>query len=79
MYVASGKRTGTGRREQLSSEEYFEFFLAETLHKFRWEVLEMPCDEFDDWQQYFEQKHEREKKQVEKETKSKSGKKVLKL
>lgn len=48
--------------------------MAENLHKFVYEIEEMPADEYDDWFAYFDWKAKEEKKAQEKaQRKSKSG------
>ena len=47
--------------------------MAEHLGKFRYEVMAMPCDEFDGWFLYFDWKNKEQKKNAKKQN---NGKKV---
>lgn len=45
------------------------------LHKFVWEIDELPTHEFDDWMDYLDWKHEQEKK-AQKKAGNKQGKNI---
>ena len=52
-----------------------EFQLAESLNKFHYEILELPCEEFDKWVKYFDWKHEQQKKADKKNNPKQSSRK----